>query len=63
MTEILTVPLTDGLAWLTDTCIMLTVYDKWMTDHLQTGLATGFRTISHTGSNLYIYDSLQTVEP
>ena len=48
MTEILTVPLTDGLAWLTDMRIMLTVYDKWMTDHLQTGLVTGSRTISHT---------------
>jgi hypothetical protein len=54
MTETLTVPLTDGSGWITDTCIMLTVYDRSMTDHLQTGLATGFRTISHTGLNLYI---------
>jgi hypothetical protein len=28
MTETLMVLLTDGLVWLTDTCIMLTVYDK-----------------------------------
>jgi hypothetical protein len=48
MTEILTVMLTDEPGWITDTCIMLTVYDRWMTDYLQTGLATGFRTISHT---------------
>jgi hypothetical protein len=48
MTETLTVPLTDGLAWLTDMRIMLTVYDRSMTDYLQTGLATGSKTISHT---------------
>jgi hypothetical protein len=49
MTEILTIPLTDGYGLITDMHIMLTVYDRWMTDHLQTGLATGSRTISHTG--------------
>jgi hypothetical protein len=38
MTDTLCYELTDRL---TDTHIMLTVYDK-MTDHLQTGLATGF---------------------
>jgi hypothetical protein len=48
MTETLTVLLTDDLAWLTDTCIMLTVYDRKMTDRLQTGLVTGSRIISHT---------------
>jgi hypothetical protein len=48
MTETLTVPLTDGLVWLTDMRIMLTVYDRLMTDYLQTGLATGSKTISHT---------------
>jgi hypothetical protein len=48
MTETLTVTLTDDPGLITDTCIMLTVYDRWMTDHLQTGLVTGFRTISHT---------------
>jgi hypothetical protein len=40
--------LTDDPGLITDTRIMLTVYDKQMTDHLQTGLATSFRTISHT---------------
>jgi hypothetical protein len=38
-------------SWLTDTRIMLTVYDtmtEGMTDHLQTDLAISFRTISHT---------------
>ena len=29
-----------------------------MTDHLQTGLATGFRTISHTEFELCIYTTL-----
>jgi hypothetical protein len=43
--------------------IMLTVYDRSMTDDLQTGLATGSRTISHTEFGLYIYDSVRTVEP
>jgi hypothetical protein len=51
MTETLTVLLTDGLVWLTDTCIMQTVYDRSMTDYLQTGLVTGSRTISHTESD------------
>jgi hypothetical protein len=54
MTKTLTVLLTDDSGWITDMCIMLTVYDRSMTDHLQTGLATGFKTISRTGSNLYI---------
>jgi hypothetical protein len=40
--------LTDDSGLLTDTCIMLTVYDRMMTEYLQTGLATGSRTISHT---------------
>jgi hypothetical protein len=48
MTETLTVLLTDDLVWLTDTRIMLTVYNRSMTDYLQTGLATSSRTISHT---------------
>jgi hypothetical protein len=42
MTEILTVPLTDDLAWLTDTRIMLTVYDRSMTDDLQNWLSNRF---------------------
>jgi hypothetical protein len=34
-----------------------------MTDPLQTGLATGSETISHTRFDLYIYDPVRTVEP
>jgi uncharacterized protein (DUF1015 family) len=48
MTEDPYYTITDDPGLITDTRIMLTVYDKQMTDHLQTGLATGFRTISHT---------------
>jgi uncharacterized protein (DUF1015 family) len=48
MTEDPYYTITDDPGLITDTRIMLTVYDKQMTDHLQTGLATSFRTISHT---------------
>jgi hypothetical protein len=48
MTEDSYYTMTDDSGLLTDMCIMLTVYDRSMTDHLQTGLATGSRTISHT---------------
>jgi hypothetical protein len=39
--------LTDDSGLLTDTRIMLTLYYRKMTEYLQTGLATGSRTISH----------------
>ena len=48
MTEDSYYTMTDNSGLLTDTCIMLTVYDRSMTDYLQTGLATGSKTISHT---------------
>jgi hypothetical protein len=48
MTEDSYYTLTDDPELLTDTRIMLTVYDRSMTDDLQTGLTTGSRTISHT---------------
>jgi hypothetical protein len=48
MTEDPYCTLTDDSGLITDTCIMLTVYDRLMTDYLQTSIATGFRTISHT---------------
>jgi hypothetical protein len=38
---------------------MLTVYDRSMTDYLQTGLATGPRTLVILSLTLYIYDSVQ----
>jgi hypothetical protein len=40
--------LTDDSGLLTDMCIMLTLYYRKMTEYLQTGLATGSRTVSHT---------------
>jgi hypothetical protein len=40
--------LTDDSGLLTDMHIMLTVYYRMMTEYLQTGLATGSKTISHT---------------
>jgi hypothetical protein len=48
MTEDSYYMLTDDPGLLTDTCIMLTVYDRSMTDYLQTGLAISSRIISHT---------------
>jgi hypothetical protein len=48
MTEDSYYTLTDDPSLLTDTCIMLTVYDRSMTDYLQTDLAIGSKTISHT---------------
>jgi hypothetical protein len=38
---------------------MLTVYDKTMTDRLQTGLATSSKTISHTEFE-HVYIGLPT---
>jgi hypothetical protein len=48
MTEDSYYMLTDDPGLLTDTCIMLTVYDRSMTDYLQTSLAISSRIISHT---------------
>jgi hypothetical protein len=38
---------------------MLTVYDRSMTDYLQTSLATGPRTLVILSLTLYIYDSVR----
>jgi hypothetical protein len=59
MTEDPYCTLTDDSGLITDTCIMLTVYDRSMTDYLQTSIATGFRTNSHTRFKL-VYIGLCT---